>query len=562
MWFLLVKIFFLLALAALLGAAAAWWWMRRKFVDVTESHAELNRQVDAFLAQGKALSREDVEYSLKMALAGYRPPQPDFMPVQQKLFDIERAFAAPDKEVLALQERLNGLEQSVSGISAAISTLRSVHLETIDQHLRGVSARIDNLRMPDIEGVNTRLSALTTHVSDSRLPDLRAAIEPRLERLEQLISEIRVPETDLGPVHSGLAALQVAVENLELPEPNLAPLHERIKELSVRPELQRLSTGIDALSDAAKAREPELGVVLQRVSALEMAVREVQIPEPDLEPLVTRLAALEARLASGPSSETLIGTLAGIESDLDVLSRRPVDLEPVYSQLGALDASLAAIRTELRGQNRTESLERRLSALQDAVLNAPQPDYTRIDLALRSIESTFDLGALEDRLTAIEYGLTAVHHMLRSRGEPVRVELESRFRQEQPAPFEPRLVPRRPKAPPPPPAPPPGPPSARRAEAIRSAHREGDEANLLTHAAFGASDDLEQIIGVGPMLNDLLNDVGVYYFWQIAEWTDEQVAYVDDKLLHFKGRIERDDWVGQARQLALLPSSAKRPGAD
>jgi hypothetical protein len=561
MAFLLFKIFFLLCLAALMGAAFAWWWMRRKFVDVTESHSELNRQVDAFLAQGKALTREDVEYSLKMALASYRPPQPDFMPVEQKLVDLERAVSAPDQNVAALQERLGGVEQSVSAISAAIASMRSVHLEAIDQHLRGVSARIDNLRMPDIDGVNTRLAALTTHVSDSRLPDLRAAIEPRLERLEQLISGIKLPEADLGPVHSGMAAIQVAIENLELPEPNLAPLQTRIEELSVRPELQRLSSEIDALAVAAKAREPDLDVVLQRVSALEMAVREVQIPEPDLAPIVERLALLEARLAAGPSSETLIGTLAGIESDLDVLSRRPVDLEPVYSQLGALDASLAAIRTELRGQNRTESLERRLAALQEAVLNTPQPDYTRIDLALRSIESTFDLGALEDRLTAIEYGLTAVHHMLRNRGEAPRAEPEVRLRAETPAPFEPRPVPRPARiVPVPPPEPPPRP--VRRLDPITQARRVDDEANLLTHAAFGTSDDLELIVGVGPMLTELLHEIGVFYFWQIAEWSSADVEYVDGKLLHFKGRIERDDWVGQSRQLALLPTSAKRPEAE
>ena len=561
MAFLLFKIFFLLCLAALMGAAFAWWWMRRKFVDVTESHSELNRQVDAFLAQGKALTREDVEYSLKMALASYRPPQPDFMPVEQKLVDLERAVSAPDQNVAALQERLGGVEQSVSAISAAIASMRTVHLEAIDQHLRGVSARIDNLRMPDIDGVNTRLTALTTHVSDSRLPDLRAAIEPRLERLEQLISGIKLPEADLGPVHSGMAAIQVAIENLELPEPNLAPLQTRIEELSVRPELQRLSSEIDALAVAAKAREPDLDVVLQRVSALEMAVREVQIPEPDLAPIVERLALLEARLAAGPSSETLIGALAGIESDLDVLSRRPVDLEPVYSQLGALDASLAAIRTELRGQNRTESLERRLAALQEAVLNTPQPDYTRIDLALRSIESTFDLGALEDRLTAIEYGLTAVHHMLRNRGEAPRAEPEVRVRAETPAPFEPRPVPRPARlVPVPPPEPPPRP--ARRLDPITLARRVDDEANLLTHAAFGTSDDLELIVGVGPMLTELLHEIGVFYFWQIAEWSSADVEYVDGKLLHFKGRIERDDWVGQSRQLALLPTSAKRPEAE
>jgi len=561
MWFLLVKIFFLLCLSALMGAAFAWWWMRRKFLDVTESHTELNRQVDAFLAQGKALTREDVEYSLKMALASYSPPQPDFLPVEQKLADLERTLSLPDQDIAAVQDRIGGLEQSVSAISAALSSMRSVHLEAIDQHLRGVSARIDNLRMPDIEGVNTRLAALTSHVSDSKLPDLRASIEPRLERLEQLISKIQMPEVDLGPVHSGIAAIQVAVENLELPEPDLSALQQRIEELSVRPELLRLSSGIDALSLSAKSREPELDVVLQRVSGLEMAVRNVQIPEPDLGPIVERLALVEARLASGPSSETLIGTLAGIESDLDVLSRRPVDLEPVYSQLGALDASLAAIRTELRGQNRTDSLERRLAALQEAVLNAPQPDYTRIDLALRSIESTFDLGALEDRLTAIEYGLTAVHHMLRNRAEVPRPEYETRIRSEMQAAFEPRPVPRPARViPTPPPEPPPRP--ARRLDPITLARRVDDEANLLTHAAFGTSDDLELIVGVGPMLTELLREVGVFYFWQIAEWTSADVEYVDGKLLHFKGRIERDDWVGQSRQLAQLPTSARRPEAD
>ena len=123
MAFLLFKIFVLLCLAALMGAAFAWWWMRRRFVDVTDTHTELNRQVDAFLAQGKALTREDVEYSLKMALASYRPPQPDFLPVELKLSDLERAVSAPDQNAAAMQERLGGVEQSVSAISAAIASM-------------------------------------------------------------------------------------------------------------------------------------------------------------------------------------------------------------------------------------------------------------------------------------------------------------------------------------------------------------------------------------------------------------------------------------------------------
>ena len=62
-------------------------------------------------------------------------------------------------------------------------------------------------------------------------------------------------------------------------------------------------------------------------------------------------------------------------------------------------------------------------------------------------------------------------------------------------------------------------------------------------------DDLKQISGVGPALEDRLNKLGVYTFAQVASWTPDQIAWIDDSL-SFKGRVERDDWVGQAELLA------------
>ena len=61
------------------------------------------------------------------------------------------------------------------------------------------------------------------------------------------------------------------------------------------------------------------------------------------------------------------------------------------------------------------------------------------------------------------------------------------------------------------------------------------------------------------MLAALLHDIGVFYFWQVAEWTPEEVAWVESKLMHFRGRITRDDWVTHARALATSPTAAKRP---
>ncbi len=64
----------------------------------------------------------------------------------------------------------------------------------------------------------------------------------------------------------------------------------------------------------------------------------------------------------------------------------------------------------------------------------------------------------------------------------------------------------------------------------------------------GAPDVLTNIKGVGPKLETVLHSLGVYYYQQIANWTDEQIDEVDEKLT-FKGRILRDDWRAQAAKL-------------
>jgi len=64
----------------------------------------------------------------------------------------------------------------------------------------------------------------------------------------------------------------------------------------------------------------------------------------------------------------------------------------------------------------------------------------------------------------------------------------------------------------------------------------------------GEPDDLTKIKGVGKELVERLEKIGVVKFEQIANWTDEDIANVDE-VLSFKGRIEREDWVEQAKEL-------------
>lgn len=63
----------------------------------------------------------------------------------------------------------------------------------------------------------------------------------------------------------------------------------------------------------------------------------------------------------------------------------------------------------------------------------------------------------------------------------------------------------------------------------------------------GHADNLKEIEGVGPAMEKLVNDMGFFHFDQIAGWSDADVAWVDENLKGFKGRVTRDRWVAQAR---------------
>lgn len=74
--------------------------------------------------------------------------------------------------------------------------------------------------------------------------------------------------------------------------------------------------------------------------------------------------------------------------------------------------------------------------------------------------------------------------------------------------------------------------------------------NVIPAPRDGKPDDLKLIAGVGPKLEGVLNGLGIYHFDQIAGWAQKEIDWIDD-YLNFSGRIERDNWVGQAKALAV-----------
>jgi large subunit ribosomal protein L21 len=88
----------------------------------------------------------------------------------------------------------------------------------------------------------------------------------------------------------------------------------------------------------------------------------------------------------------------------------------------------------------------------------------------------------------------------------------------------------------------------KKAPAKAAAKPEADERGRLAKAE-GKADDLKKISGVGPAFEKKLNEAGIFHFWQIAKLKKAQVADLEEEL-NMSGRIERDEWIKQAKELA------------
>jgi predicted flap endonuclease-1-like 5' DNA nuclease len=227
------------------------------------------------------------------------------------------------------------------------------------------------------------------------------------------------------------------------------------------------------------------------------------------------------------SREEWLAWRRGFEERL--AARPPVDLEPVSAQVAAVHAAVSDIDIPVPERVDLAPVHARLEELgrQVGEIRVPEPP---------------DLSSTDKRLTAIEHALFPLQTRLDELASAVRAlrvpEPQALDLQAVPEPFDEPYI-ENPSTP---------------DVAVRAGSK-----NLLTHPGHGEPDDLTQIKGVPKVLERKLHKMGVFYFWQIAEWSADDVRQVDSQLPQFQGCIERDDWVHQASELANLPTAAPRP---
>lgn len=269
----------------------------------------------------------------------------------------------------------------------------------------------------------------------------------------------------------------------------------------------RLWKRLDALP---APKETDLSSVYERLDGVQSAVAGIPQPETvNLEPVRIGIEGLSSQIAQIPEPPQ------PKDPDLQPLADRIEKLEQQIRAIpGPVHDDLSTIREQISGLPKVETHEpvsltpvvRQIDALEKRVSAIPKPDKVDlkpVDRRLRGIET--EIGKLGKRLAR--------------------------------------------------PAPPPR--KAKRESAPRK--QRSAEPKILSAALYGKKDDLKLISGVGPKLEQLLNKNGVYYFWQVASWSRQDITVIDERLDAFKGRISRDNWVSQAKQLKRSPDAASMP---
>jgi predicted flap endonuclease-1-like 5' DNA nuclease len=192
----------------------------------------------------------------------------------------------------------------------------------------------------------------------------------------------------------------------------------------------------------------------------------------------------------------------------------------------------ASVRAQLAAAERERERERERTRVLEERIAAAEAKATRSDAPVRAMDPQPRRDA--DAIAALRERLAQLDSVARSQAERI-TELGQRLR-EKDALLE-RLKPATER-----PAPPRGrgpvrtrPPSAPPAELL--AQRPQD------------TDRLQAIAGIGPVLERVLNELGIYRFSQLAQLTPDNIEWLASRIDWFPQRIQREDWVGQARRL-------------
>jgi len=427
--------------------------------------------------------------------------------------------------------------------------LRQAQLDR-DRAVRRLSSEIDGMRKA---GFSPAESSAAARENESLIAKLEGQVAEREDAIAGQRSEITSLRDQL--IIAGRAAEDRDAALRSKYEDDIAALQARLEQQ--RLGMGERKAGIAKLESAVSEREAD-------IAKLESAVSEREAGIAKLESAVSEREAGIAKLESAVSERE--ADIAKLES---AVSEREADIEKQKSAIGERDDSLVAAREAAAQQAQEQELIRLSAKVEQATVPMQQStDDQRIRELKTALQQRDDsIAVLRDDIAELTGHASdrrgRQDQMLRSAME------EARSWQEKYEEAAKTLAQRdeRPKKPggqtadskaattkddresKPTPSTKKRQPRGSTAAQSQRSRTAGDRIASLMSRPNGPSDNLREIKGVGPVLEKMLNEIGIHHFRQIADFDAGDVARVAREIGRFGNRIERDDWVRQARKL-------------
>jgi predicted flap endonuclease-1-like 5' DNA nuclease len=505
--------------------------------------------------------------------------------LQSSLDGARARVAEADRQIEILQSDVTARTAALNEIEVHLNATRKELSET------GKELLLARDRILELEPLPGQLKERDGEIA--RLRARLAGLEPlpaRLQEKEKKLLELEERfHRDVGQKVSEVAGLKKKIAEFEI-----TTLHLEEKDKNLREANALLQSTVREKQDAVETLTKRVGELemltaqleekdnrLREVDALlQSAVREKQDA---VETLTKRVDELETLTAQLEEKDNRLGEMDALreaavrekDEQIRILEGRITELEPLLEQLEdkdrmlrELDASLRAATAEKDGQIEAQKKRlaeaddrlRRTLAEKDREIGDLRKHATELDAARRELESRNELIGEQEKRHAAE---------ILEKGILIR-ELKERILEL--APLENRIIER-----------------DRSFEALEgrlqsiAGAKDGEISRLkeeierlqsLTRARGkgaskvaaagtprkepGLKDDLKTIHGIGPVVERILNRMGIRTYRQIARWTRTDIDRVSAKLPAFRDRIRRENWVKQAGE-AYRKKYGKRP---
>ena len=376
-----------------------------------------------------------------------------------------------------------------------------------------------NNRISLLEGKNNELSA-DLERKETHIGELSAELNIQREKNKSL-------ENEKGDLHTELLLLKGTREEQDALILTLNNDKEGLnaqlsaEAMSYKSSIGGLNADLDAKATNLSDLQAKIGKLESDVSAKAGTIGDLEIKLSKCKGINTQLNAdLSGKAGNFGNLDAKLGNLQNLNTGLQG------DLDATVNDIGALRAKVGNLETDVTAKTNTiGDLEAKIGDLEgvNAKLNT---DLNAKSSLVAGLEG--NVSSLNKLVTGLEEKNTAASMAKTLEAKPVKLTKEEK------AVF-----------------------AGKAADEVK-----GLIGSHIPMATVADKDNLKVISGVGPFIETKLNNLGIWTYEQISYFDKRMVDKVTDAIQFFPGRIERDDWVFQAKGLSPRDMSAAAAASE